>query len=102
MVPTEDICINLDAFRQHPSGVLTLSTRRYAIEDNEDRFTLDVDVQTDLAKLLPVPSALLAIGLNRSRSACSSGRRSGKGEPIASGLHPKEEVTHSLSASVMM
>jgi hypothetical protein len=56
--------------------VVTVYTRRYAIEENEDRFTLDVDVQTDLGKLLPfsvlefksnefkpAPSALLAIGL---------------------------------------
>jgi hypothetical protein len=56
--------------------VVTVYTRRYAIEDNEDRFTLDVDVQTDLGKSLPFSvlefksnefnpalSALLAIGL---------------------------------------
>jgi len=56
--------------------VVTVYTRRYAIEDNEDRFTLDVDVQTDLGKSLPfavlefksnefkpAPWALLAIGL---------------------------------------
>jgi hypothetical protein len=49
---------------------------RDAIEDNEDPFTLDADVQTDLGKSLPfavlefksnefkrAPSALLAIGL---------------------------------------
>jgi hypothetical protein len=54
-----------------PSGLC-----RDAIEDNEDRFTLDVDVQTDLGKSLPfavlefksnefkpLPAALLAIGL---------------------------------------
>lgn len=49
-------------------------TRRFAIEDNVDRFTLDVDIQTDLGKALPflefksnefkpAPPALLAIGL---------------------------------------
>jgi hypothetical protein len=56
--------------------VLTVYTRRYAIEDNEDRFTHGVDAQTDLGKSLsfavlelnsnefkPAPSALLAIGL---------------------------------------
>ena len=56
--------------------VVTVYTRRYAIEDNEDRFTLDVDVQTDLGKSLPfsvlefksndrqvATAALLAIGL---------------------------------------
>ncbi len=48
----------------------------YAIEHKEDRFTLDVDVKTDLGKLLPfsvlefksnefepAPSALIKIGL---------------------------------------
>ena len=56
--------------------VVTVCTRRYAIEDNEDRFTLDVDVQTELGKALPfavlefksnefklAPPALVAIGL---------------------------------------
>jgi hypothetical protein len=56
--------------------VVTVYTRRYAIEENEDRFTLDVDVQTDLGKSLPfsvlefktnefkpAAAALVAIGL---------------------------------------
>jgi hypothetical protein len=56
--------------------VVTVCTHHHAIEDNEDRFTLDVDVQTDLGKSLPfavlefksnefkpAPATLLAIGL---------------------------------------
>lgn len=56
--------------------VITVYTWRYAIEDDEARSTLDVDVQTDLGKSLPfavlefnsnafkpTPAAPLAIGL---------------------------------------
>ncbi len=34
-------------------SVVCVSCRRYAVEDEEDRFTLDVDVATDLGKRLP-------------------------------------------------
>jgi hypothetical protein len=33
--------------------VVTVCCRRYAVEDDEDRFTLDVDVSTDTGKALP-------------------------------------------------
>src|SRR5579871_5596015 len=33
--------------------VVCVSCRRYAVEDEEDRYTLDVDVATDLGKRLP-------------------------------------------------
>jgi hypothetical protein len=59
-----------------PVPVVTVYTRRHAMEDNEDRFTLDADVQTDLGISLPFavlefksnefkspPAPLLAIGL---------------------------------------
>jgi hypothetical protein len=57
--------------------VVRINCQRYAIEDDEDRFTLDVDVRTDLGKVMPYgvlefkstqkktpPKALLAIGLH--------------------------------------